>query len=184
MASAYYFPNKRWSRKKDLQIGRYNASAVVLNNETVVIVRERVMTNMVIDPLHVRCSPFPDCPTYQPPQCGTFYGGNPVTRLTCFFPEINDHVRKFKYPNCPDGTANICLICLFVMAIIRVLFQFFLSKQAIICQLPSPWPPLHLQKWPNCVSRRQLGAVHTPGRDTAEPCINSLRCSWISSEMD
>ena len=58
-----------------------------------------------------------------------------VTGLICFFPEVNDHVGKFKCPNYANAAANVCLICMFVMAIVKVLFPFFGSRQAIIVQL-------------------------------------------------
>ena len=52
-----------------------------------------------------------------------YWGSNPVTSLNCFFPQVNDQVGKFKYLNCADG-AHVCLICLFVMAIVWALFLF------------------------------------------------------------
>ena len=84
--------------------------------------------------------------------------------MTClFFLAGNAHVGTFKLPNCADIAANVCLICLSVMTIVKVLALFWGHGRPSLVNFRHHGHGFTFRKWLPwliCLSWRQLGRFY------------------------
>ena len=66
-----------------------------------------------------------------------------------FFPAGNTRMGTFKWPNCAVADANVCLICVFVMTIVRVFALFWGHGRPSLVNFRHHGLGFTLKKWLN-----------------------------------